>query len=128
MARERPPSRPALDPEVRLLPSGAVLRKLGGCPGYIDPWPRRSKPTVRSDSAPDRAHKIAIGDSDLTNVRFGSLCGLKSDISRGPRSASRRHHAQLAAPRKIDGKATDEFAAVKPARDTPAFDKLDDVG
>jgi hypothetical protein len=34
-----------------------------------------------------RAHKIAIGDSDLINVRFGPLCGLKSDISRGPRSA-----------------------------------------
>src|SRR5262245_56164485 len=32
-------------------------------------------------------HKIAIGDSDLINVRFGPLCGLKSDISRGPRSA-----------------------------------------
>jgi hypothetical protein len=26
--------------------------------------------------------------SDLVNVRFGPLCGLKSDISRGPRSAS----------------------------------------
>ena len=32
-------------------------------------------------------HKIAIGDSDLINVGFGPLCGLKSDISRGPRSA-----------------------------------------
>src|SRR5262249_16571344 len=31
--------------------------------------------------------KIAIGDSDLINVRFRPLCGLKSDISRGPRSA-----------------------------------------
>jgi hypothetical protein len=30
-------------------------------------------------------HKIAIGDSDLINVRFAPLCGLKSDISRGPR-------------------------------------------
>ena len=30
-------------------------------------------------------HKIA--GSDLINVRFGPLCGLKSDISRGPRSA-----------------------------------------
>jgi len=32
-------------------------------------------------------HKIAIGDSDLINVRFGPLCGLKSGIWRGPRSA-----------------------------------------
>src|SRR5215475_2706584 len=32
------------------------------------------------------AHKIAIGDSDLINVRFGPPYGLKSDISRGPRS------------------------------------------
>src|SRR5262249_2403504 len=31
--------------------------------------------------------KIAIGDSDLINVRFGSLCGRKSDIARSPRSA-----------------------------------------
>src|SRR5262249_5032441 len=30
-------------------------------------------------------HKIAIGDSDLINVRFGPLCGLALDISRGPR-------------------------------------------
>jgi hypothetical protein len=33
-------------------------------------------------------HKIAIGDSDVINVRFCPLCGLKSDISRGPRSAN----------------------------------------
>jgi hypothetical protein len=33
------------------------------------------------------SYKIAIGDSDLINVRFGPLCGLKSDIPRGPRSA-----------------------------------------
>jgi hypothetical protein len=33
-------------------------------------------------------HKIAIGDSNLINVRFGPLCGLKSDIPRGPRSAN----------------------------------------
>ena len=36
-------------------------------------------------------HKIAIGDSDLINVRIGPLCGLKSDISRGPRSTMSRH-------------------------------------
>ena len=28
------------------------------------------------------------GESDLTNVRFGPLCGVKSDISRSPRSAT----------------------------------------
>ena len=40
-------------------------------------------------------HKIAIGDSDLINVRLGPLCGLESDISRGPRSAnSGREQAQ----------------------------------
>ena len=32
-------------------------------------------------------HKIANGDSDLISVLFGSLCGLKSNISRGPESA-----------------------------------------
>jgi len=32
--------------------------------------------------------KSRIGDSDLINVRFGPLCGLKSDISRGLRSAN----------------------------------------
>jgi hypothetical protein len=32
--------------------------------------------------------QIAIGDSDLINVRLTQLCGLKSDISRGPRSAN----------------------------------------
>jgi hypothetical protein len=32
-------------------------------------------------------HKIANGDSGLIKVRFGALRGLKSDISRGRRSA-----------------------------------------
>jgi hypothetical protein len=36
-------------------------------------------------------HKIAIGDSNLINVRFGPLCGLKEDVSRGPRSAKSGH-------------------------------------
>jgi hypothetical protein len=35
-------------------------------------------------------YKIAIGDSDQINFRFGPLCGLKSDILRGPRSANSR--------------------------------------
>jgi hypothetical protein len=77
--------------------------------------------------------------SDIDTVLVDSLKALDSKrpireadtrepTSTRPLSANRRHLAQLAAPRKIDGKATDEFAAVKPARDTPAFDKLDDVG
>ena len=76
--------------------------------------------------------------SDIDTVLVDSLkaldpkrpirSGHRRDASARPLSANRRHLAQLAAPRKIDGKATDEFAAVKPARDTPAFDKLDDVG
>ena len=32
-----------------------------------------------------------IGYATLTNVRFGLICGLRSDNSRGPRSATRRH-------------------------------------
>src|SRR6516164_4917421 len=36
-------------------------------------------------------HKIAIGDSDLINVRIAPLCGLKSDISQGQRSAISGH-------------------------------------
>jgi hypothetical protein len=32
-------------------------------------------------------HKIATGDSELINVRFGPLRGLKPDITQGPRSA-----------------------------------------
>ncbi len=61
------------------------------------------------------------------HVRFAPKADKQQIVSVCPLRANRRHHAQLAAPRKIDGKATDEFAAVKPARDTPAFDKLDDV-
>ena len=36
---------------------------------------------------------LVSGDSDVINVRFGLLCGLKSDILRGPRSAKSRHYA-----------------------------------
>jgi hypothetical protein len=32
----------------------ASLRKLAGCPSYVAPWSRRSKRTVRSESAPAR--------------------------------------------------------------------------
>jgi hypothetical protein len=35
-------------------------------------------------------HEIAIGDSDLINVRFDPLCGLKSDISRGSEKCHNR--------------------------------------
>jgi hypothetical protein len=37
------------------------------------------------------AHKIAICESDLINVRFFSICGLKWGISRGPRNAMNRY-------------------------------------
>jgi hypothetical protein len=34
------------------------------------------------------AHEIPERDFSVVNVRFGSPCGLNSDISRGPRSAT----------------------------------------
>src|SRR5262249_42275945 len=43
------------------------------------------------DSLCSRIISIAIGDRDLINVRFGPLCGLTLDISRGPRSANCGH-------------------------------------
>jgi hypothetical protein len=46
---------------------------------------------VREGNSRALGYKIAIGDSDLINVRIGPLCGLKSDISRGRRSAMSRH-------------------------------------
>src|SRR5262245_7268452 len=42
-------------------------------------------------------HKIAIDDSDLINVRFSPLYGLKSEISRGLRSANSGHRKEKAA-------------------------------
>ena len=56
---------------------------VGGRPCNLPAWKR-----LRVD---DASIEITIGDSDLFNVRFGPLCGLKSDISRGPRSAMSRH-------------------------------------
>jgi hypothetical protein len=35
--------------------------------------------------------RVTVRNSDLINARFGPLCGRKSDISRGPRSARKRH-------------------------------------
>ena len=99
--RRADPARPPRSPsslDSIVVASGAGLRKLAGCPGYIAPLAAALKRTVPSDSAPDRActHKIAIGDSDLINVRFGSLCGLKSDISGGPRSAKALNRCAIA--------------------------------
>ena len=55
--------------------------------------PADARPRLIENSLCLRActHKSRWGDSDLINVRFGPLCGLKSDIPRGPRSAMRRH-------------------------------------
>ena len=39
--------------------------------------------------------------SDLTNVRSGPLCGLKSDISRGPRSARLGHRQIIRSPSSV---------------------------
>src|SRR6516225_3714567 len=83
------------------------------------------------------AHKITIGDSDLINVRFGPLCGLKSDILRGPRSANsgceqsqqkkttrsprrRRQAAQVAR----SGRAHARRLVVKLAAETPEMGKF----
>jgi len=49
------------------------------------PWEMQAR-IVRT-KCPQVDKDLLRGYSDLINVRFGPLCGLKSDISRGPRSA-----------------------------------------
>src|SRR5439155_20683275 len=69
-----------------------TARQCKAASGHFRRWGRRRRrepiPPTRSERGIRACtHKIASGDSDLINVRFGILCGLKSDISRGPRSA-----------------------------------------
>src|SRR5262245_44991721 len=42
-----------------------------------------------------RLHRVLIKLRGRSNVRFGPLCGLKSGISRGPRSAAISRHIHL---------------------------------
>ena len=52
---------------------------------------RRRRGRATSDVPADRPISVAIGDATLlVDVRSGPLCGLKSDIFRGPRSAMSR--------------------------------------
>ena len=62
-------------------------------------------------------HKIAIGDSDLINVCIGPLCELKSDISRGQRSAM----SGLMHRSKIQAYSIPSFAIVSTLRKVPQF-------
>jgi len=62
-----------------------------GQDGRADERSTRAGGVSRTRAARACPHKIAIGDRDLINVRFGPLCGLKSDISRGRRSAISGH-------------------------------------
>src|SRR5262249_12335880 len=55
--------------------------------------PRRAGPAAAITEAPQRTHRTSPNSRKLF-VR--SLCGLKSDISRGPRSAMSRHSAERA--------------------------------
>jgi hypothetical protein len=59
--------------------------------------------------------KPRLVNSDLINVRFGPLCGLKSDISRGPRSAQTRtspDHSIVGATSSDDGTSTPSALAI----------------
>jgi hypothetical protein len=55
----------------------------------------REKKACRQSKKP-RLQRVFIKLRGTSNVRFGPLCGLKSDILGGPKSANRRHcHFQL---------------------------------
>ena len=76
------------------LPPGSARPRESGDPGLrpeaLDSRLRGNERRARGSSRTECAlgacsHKVAIGDSDLINVCFGPICGLKSDISPGPR-------------------------------------------
>jgi len=50
-------------------------------------WTEAARSALDLNALGRGTDKIAIGNSDVINVGFGPLCGLKADISRGPRSA-----------------------------------------
>jgi hypothetical protein len=56
---------------------------------FVLPGAAAAGATLALSGAPNqddtRARADKIGDGDLINVCFGPLCGLKADISRGPR-------------------------------------------
>src|SRR5262245_4263646 len=64
--------------------------------------PQKSRSLASPRCCPGRfrlcTHKIAMGDSDSINVRIGSLCGLKSDISRSEKCHEATYAPQQTAP------------------------------
>jgi hypothetical protein len=64
---------------------------------------RRRRGRATSDVPADRPISVAIGDATLlVDVRFGPLCGRKSDICRGPRSARSPTYAPQQRPSLFD--------------------------
>ena len=74
----------------------------GGQPKCPAAYPFAARARTSADrnvkSATLRAcnHKIAIGDSDLINVRFGPLCDTDREILGGPKSDKARNRCAIA--------------------------------